>query len=196
MVGGQGLSFQAHKRTVLGVKTNQAPDYEANISANLGQILQQKRNLNPHRIAQAMTARDVPIDAKGISRIVNGQRRVKFNEAIELARVLGVGLPALTTNPRFAALEELHKAIDEREQANAELIAAARRRDAADEAVKGYVDKHGIDPALVETYVNEWAAHGGRSAFSHAYLMHELTGEAVWLARAREYMAEPEAGDE
>jgi hypothetical protein len=119
--------------------TNAQPDFEANIAANVAHILRKRENLNPHRIAQAMTARGIPIDAKGITRILAGQRRIKFNEAVALTQVLNVKMDEITVPPEVFASKRLTELFRTWEAARGVTMAATERENKAFSAMATYV---------------------------------------------------------
>ena len=139
--------------------TNAQPDYEANIAANLARILNERANLNPHRIAQAMTARGVPLDAKAIGRVMAGERRIKFNEAVCLMRVLGLdNMESLTIPPEIARRRELSELFVSWDELRRATLAAKARADAAFQQMSEYVQNHHKD-SLVPflELVTDWA---------------------------------------
>lgn len=141
--------------------TNSQPDYEANIAANLARILQERANLNPNRIAQAMKARGVPMDAKAVMRIIAGERRIKFNEAACLMRVLGLeNMEGLTIPPDIARRRELSGLFLSWDNLRRESLAARARTDDAFTQMAEYVQAHHKDslrPFL--DLVTEWASN-------------------------------------
>lgn len=160
--------------------TNSQPDYEANIAANVARILRERENLNPHRIAQAMKARDVPMDAKAVMRILAGERRIKFNEAVCLMRVLGLdNMEGLTIPPEIARRRELSEFFVSWDKLRRESIAAKARTDDAFQQMAEYVQSHHKD-SLVPflDLVTEWAFNE-ETAPEHAELLRAMVMNAA-----------------
>ena len=99
--------------TVFVMTTDAGMDYEANIADNLRRILGERPNMNPNKIAVAMSGRNVPMDAKAVSRILSHERRIKLNEAMCLAAVLDVRTEDLVTPPEVAADKQVQKLLGE-----------------------------------------------------------------------------------
>lgn len=75
------------------------PDFpdeaEQRFAANL-RALRERRGISQARLAQEMLARDWPWRQQTVARVENGQRMIRFGEAIALASILGVSLDRFT----------------------------------------------------------------------------------------------------
>ena len=76
---------------------------EARFAANL-RILRESRRMSQERLAQEMVARGWPWRQQTVTKIENGQRMVRFGEAMALASILGVSLNHFT-RPESEAIE-------------------------------------------------------------------------------------------
>lgn len=80
-----------------------ADDYQADFpdeaeqrfAANL-RALRERRGISQARLAQEMLAQDWPWRQQTVARVENGQRMIRFGEAIALASILGVSLDRFT----------------------------------------------------------------------------------------------------
>jgi hypothetical protein len=177
---------------MLGMTTNHEPDYEANIAANLDRILHERENLNPHRIAQAMTARGVPIDAKGIARIVAGQRRVKFNEALCLMNVLGLSnLEEIAVHPDVARSKQLLGLLKQWRAADAEAERAIQQRDEAAEALRNAAAGDEGTQSLLDA-ITQWnerrLAGKANRIMTTDFWMYRLTGDDDYRKAWQEHL--------
>lgn len=68
---------------------------EQRFAANL-RALRERREISQARLAQEMLARDWPWRQQTVARVENGQRMIRFGEAIALASILGVSLDRFT----------------------------------------------------------------------------------------------------
>jgi len=177
------------------VTTNQTPDYEAHIAANLARVIAERENLNAHRIAQAMTARGVTIDSTGLKRVMAGTRRIKFNEAVCLSSVIGVEISELTLPPALASSARAREAVEAWKRAQ-DVLADAR--DAVDEAREGVNAIEAIIRAQIsgdeceKQYVLDELRKAGRAVYGEdgseaaaRYWMKSITGDSqdqdAWL---------------
>lgn len=177
--------------------TNPLHDYEANIADNLSRILGEKTNLNANKIAGAMSARGVPMDAKAVSRIVSHERRIKFNEAVCLLNVLGMdNMQELTTPPEIARRNELAVLFREWEALSRESEAAYVAERLALMQITKHVETHHAEAredllALVNTWAATWATSSGAGGISSAFagqalLSRLLPEDDPWAIRFRE----------
>jgi transcriptional regulator with XRE-family HTH domain len=68
---------------------------ERRFAANL-RVLRERRGISQARLAQEMLARQWPWRQQTVARLENGQRMLRFGEAIALASILGVSLDRFT----------------------------------------------------------------------------------------------------
>jgi transcriptional regulator with XRE-family HTH domain len=102
-----------------------SPDLaEARFAANL-RILRERRRMSQEKLAQEMLARGWPWRQQTVTKIENGQRMVRFGEAIALASILGESLDHFT-RPGSEAIEvEKIRAASARLRESYEAVAAA-----------------------------------------------------------------------
>ena len=99
-------------------------DAEQRFAANL-RILRERQGVSQVKLAQEMAARGWPWRQQTVTRLENGQRMIRFGEAIALASILGVSLGRFT-RPVSEALEvEKIRAASARLRESCEAVAAA-----------------------------------------------------------------------
>ena len=99
-------------------------DAEQRFAANL-RILRERQGVSQVKLAQEMAARGWPWRQQTVTRLENGQRMIRFGEAIALASILGVSLNRFT-RPVSEALEvEKIRATSARLRESCEAVAAA-----------------------------------------------------------------------
>lgn len=162
--------------------------YEANIAANLARLIDERPNLNAHRVAEAMKARGVPMDAKAISRIIKGERRLRFNEVVCLSQVLGLSeIRLLTLPPEIARRERLASLFSSWEALRQEALSAKARADSAFQELAEYVQEHHRNS--LEDFVDmarDWAeneaAEPAEVDHLHAFLVSSAVPAPAFMA--------------
>lgn len=145
--------------------------YEQHIGLNLRR-LRVLFEMTQSEVARGMRALHENLDAKAVARIEDGLRRVKYNEAVALAEVLGVSIDQLTTHPAIAAEKATRDAwalFLETLKANESALQDLRRLFATD----------GGDPELLESLVRAHLPSDADDALTTlrlAYWMNDLTG--------------------
>ena len=97
---------------------------ERRFAANL-RVLRERRGISQVRLAQEMLARDWPWRQQTVARVENGQRMIRFGEALALASVLGVSLNHFTRPVAEAVEVEKIRAASARLGESREAVAAA-----------------------------------------------------------------------
>ena len=99
-------------------------DAEQRFAANL-RILRERQGVSQVKLAQEMAARGWPWRQQTVTRLENGQRMIRFGEAIALASILGVSLGYLTRAGSEAIEVEKIRAASARLRESCEAVAAA-----------------------------------------------------------------------
>ena len=97
---------------------------ERRFAANL-RVLRERRGISQARLAQEMLARQWPWRQQTVARLENGQRMLRFGEAIALASILGVSLDRFTRPVSEASEVEKIRAASARLDESCEAVAAA-----------------------------------------------------------------------
>jgi transcriptional regulator with XRE-family HTH domain len=99
-------------------------DAEQRFAANL-RVLRERQGISQVKLAQEMAVRGWPWRQQTVTRLENGQRMIRFGEAIALASILGVSLGRFT-RPVSEALEvEKIRATSARLRESCQAVAAA-----------------------------------------------------------------------
>ena len=99
-------------------------DAEQRFAANL-RILRERQGVSQVKLAQEMAARGWPWRQQTVTRLENGQRMIRFGEAIALASILGVSLDRFTRPVSEAIEVEKIRAASARLRESCEAVAAA-----------------------------------------------------------------------
>jgi transcriptional regulator with XRE-family HTH domain len=97
---------------------------EQRFAANL-RILRERRGISQARLAQEMLAREWPWRQQTVARVENGQRMIRFGEAMTLASILGVPLNRFTRPVSEVIEVEKIRAANTRLGESCEAVAAA-----------------------------------------------------------------------
>ncbi len=129
---------------------------ERRFAANL-RILRERRGISQARLAQEMLAREWPWRQQTVARLENGQRMIRFGEAITLASILGVSLDRFTRPVSEVIEAEKIRAASARLRESCEAVAAAvchlldaRRTAERLQALNAQVQGDFVDVALVQ----------------------------------------------
>ena len=99
-------------------------DAEQRFAANL-RILRERQGVSQVKLAQEMAARGWPWRQQTVTRLENGQRMIRFGDAIALASILGVSLDRFTRPVSEAIEVEKIRAASARLRESCEAVAAA-----------------------------------------------------------------------
>ena len=99
-------------------------DAEQRFAANL-RILRERQGVSQVKLAQEMAVRGWPWRQQTVTRLENGQRMIRFGEAIALASILGVSLDRFTRPVSEAIEVEKIRAASARLRESCEAVAAA-----------------------------------------------------------------------
>ena len=99
-------------------------DAEQRFAANL-RILRERQGVSQVKLAQEMAARGWPWRQQTVTRLENGQRMIRFGEAMALASILGVSLDRFTRPVSEAIEVEKIRAASARLRESCEAVAAA-----------------------------------------------------------------------
>jgi transcriptional regulator with XRE-family HTH domain len=99
-------------------------DAEQRFAANL-RILRERQGVSQVKLAQEMAARGWPWRQQTVTRLENGQRMIRFGEAIALASILGVSLDRFTRPVSEAIEVEKIRAASARLRESCEAVAVA-----------------------------------------------------------------------
>ena len=99
-------------------------DAEQRFAANL-RILRERQGVSQVKLAQEMAVRGWPWRQQTVTRLENGQRMIRFGEAIALASILGVSLDRFTRSVSEALEVEKIRATSARIRESCEAVAAA-----------------------------------------------------------------------
>ena len=129
---------------------------ERRFAANL-RILRERRGISQARLAQEMLAREWPWRQQTVARLENGQRMIRFGEAITLASILGVSLDRFTRPVSEVIEAEKIRAASARLRESVEAVAAAvchlleaQRTAERLQALNAQVQGDFVDVALVQ----------------------------------------------
>jgi transcriptional regulator with XRE-family HTH domain len=97
---------------------------EQRFAANL-RVLRERQGISQVKLAQEMAVRGWPWRQQTVTRLENGQRMIRFGEAIALASILGVSLDRFTRSVSEALEVEKIRATSARIRESCEAVAAA-----------------------------------------------------------------------
>ena len=99
-------------------------DAEQRFAANL-RLLRERQGISQVKLAQEMAARGWPWRQQTVTRVENGQRMIRFGEAMALASILGVSLNRFTRPVSEVIEVEKIRAASARLRASCEAVVAA-----------------------------------------------------------------------
>lgn len=99
-------------------------DAEQRFAANL-RLLRERQGMSQVKLAQEMAARGWPWRQQTVTRVENGQRMIRFGEAMALASILGVSLSRFTRPVSEVVEVEKIRAASARLRESCEAVAAA-----------------------------------------------------------------------